>query len=229
MPSATGSKRGTRALVNARRLVPQLGDVLVPLPGCEPPGCSTNPLDGVLDVEVPEPGRPIEAATGQHVLAGAERHRPDGGGASGQGLADWAGVRGIRDVPQPDLAVGAAAGQRVPARAERHRHSASAAGHDQAERTGCAGSVTSHSRTTPSTPPLASVLPPGLNATEYTVPVPPVRGWPSGWGCAGSARSHSRTMPPELPLASICPAALNATELTPPAPAARGEDRGVFS
>src|SRR5229473_2412416 len=121
MPSATGSKRGTRALVNARRLVPQLGDVLVPLPGCEPPGCSTNPLDGVLDVEVPEPGRPIEAAAGQQVLAGAERHRLDGGGAAGQGLAEWAGVRGIRDVPQADLAVGAAAGQRAPAGAERHR------------------------------------------------------------------------------------------------------------
>src|SRR5260370_12272825 len=121
MPSATGSKRGTRALVNARRLVPQLGDVLVPLPGCEPAGGSTNPLDGVLDVEVPEPGRSIEAATGQQVLARAERHRPDGGGAAGQGLAERAGVRGIRDVPQPDLAVDAAAGQRVPAGAERHR------------------------------------------------------------------------------------------------------------
>ena len=57
----------------------------------------------------------------------------------------------------------------------------------------------------PSRLPLASVCPSGLNATESTAPVPPVRRWPSGLGCAGSATSHSRTVPSRLPLASVCP------------------------
>ena len=93
---------------------------------------------------------------------------------------------------------------------------------------GCAGSATSHSRIVPSRLPLASVCPPGLNATDSTTPVPPVRGWPSGRGRAGSATSHSRTVPSALPLASVCPPGLNATEYTA-APAAKGSgQRGVF-
>jgi hypothetical protein len=35
---------------------------------------------------------------------------------------------------------------------------------------GCAGSVTFHSRTLPSSLPLARVRPSGLNATEFTAP-----------------------------------------------------------
>ena len=61
---------------------------------------------------------------------------------------------------------------------------------------------------------MASVCLPGLNATEYTVPVPPVRGWPSGRGCTGSATSHSRTVPSE-PLASRCSPGLNAIATSP--------------
>ena len=51
------------------------------------------------------------------------------------------------------------------------------------------------SRVVPSSLPLASVCPSGLNATESTVTVLPVRGWPSGWGSAGSVTSHSRIVP----------------------------------
>ena len=43
-------------------------------------------------------------------------------------------------------------------------------------RRGCAGSATSHSRTEPSSLPLASVCPSGLNATELTAPAPVARG-----------------------------------------------------
>src|SRR5215469_3671815 len=51
------------------------------------------------------------------------------------------------------------------------------------------------SRVVPSSLPLASVCVSGLNATESTAAVLPVRGWPSGRGRAGSATSHSRTPP----------------------------------
>ena len=70
----------------------------------------------------------------------------------------------------------------------------------------------------PSRLPLASVCPSGLNATESTAPVPPVRRWPSGLGYAGSATSHSEIVPSRLPLASMCPSGLNATEPTAPPP-----------
>ena len=89
--------------------------------------------------------------------------------AAGQGLAERAGVRGIGDVPQPDRAVGAAAGQRVPVGAERHRSDGPVLPvRGWPSGRGCAGSATSHSRTVPSSPPLASVRPSGLNATEST-------------------------------------------------------------
>jgi hypothetical protein len=39
----------------AGRLVPQLADVLIPLLGREASGCGASPVDGVLDVQVPEP------------------------------------------------------------------------------------------------------------------------------------------------------------------------------
>ena len=51
-------------LMNAGWLVRQLGDVLVPLLGREASGCGTDPFDGVLDVQVPEPGRAVVAAAG---------------------------------------------------------------------------------------------------------------------------------------------------------------------
>src|SRR5215469_14357552 len=41
---------GSRGLTSAGWLVLQLGDVLVPLLGCESSGCRADPLDGVLDV-----------------------------------------------------------------------------------------------------------------------------------------------------------------------------------
>ena len=66
----------------------------------------------------------------------------------------------------------------------------------------------------PSSLPVASVRPSGLNATEWTLTLLPVRGRPSGRGRAGSAISHSPTVPSALPLASIRPPGLNATEYT---------------
>ena len=69
--------------------------------------------------------------------------------------------------------------------------------------------ATSHNRTVPSSPPLARVLPSGLNATDKTWPVWPVRGSPAGWPVA---TSHSRTVPSSLPLARVLPSGLNATD-----------------
>ena len=60
--------------------------------------------------------------------------------------------------------------------------------------------ATSHSRTVPSSLPVASVLPSGLNATDHTEPVWPVSGGAdAGWPVA---TSHSRTVPSSLPVAS---------------------------
>src|SRR6516225_3258677 len=92
------------ALMTARWLVSQLGDVLVPLPRCEASGSGANPVDGVLDVQVPEPGRAVVTGAGQRVPVWAECHRVRPQGAPGQGLAEWPGVGGIGDVPQPDRA-----------------------------------------------------------------------------------------------------------------------------
>ena len=69
--------------------------------------------------------------------------------------------------------------------------------------------ATSHSRTVPSSPPLARVLPSGLNATAMTEPVWPVSGLPI---CRRVATSHSRTVPSSPPLARVLPSGLNATE-----------------
>ena len=87
--------------------------------------------------------------------------------AAGQGLAERAGLRGIGDIPQPDRAAAVAAGQRAPSglnatesTAAVRRSGAGRAGGD------ACGSATSHSRTVPSSSPLASVCPSGLNATE---------------------------------------------------------------
>jgi hypothetical protein len=48
--------------MNAGCLVSQLGDVLVPQLGCEASGSGTYSVDGVLDVQVPEPGRAVDLA-----------------------------------------------------------------------------------------------------------------------------------------------------------------------
>jgi hypothetical protein len=96
---------GTSALVTAGWLVPQVGDVLAPLLGREATGGGTNPLDGVLDVQVPDPDHAV-VVVGQYVSAGAERHPRDGGGAAaGQGLAERAGVPPIvvDDVDTPSM------------------------------------------------------------------------------------------------------------------------------
>ena len=138
--SAGSWSQSVMTLMNTRCLVPQLGDVLVPLPGREATGRGANPPDGVLDVQVPEPGRAVVAAAGQRVPVGAERHRVHGGGTAGQGLAERPGVRGIADIPQPDRAVGVAAGHCVPVGAERDRIDVGcAAGQRLAERPGVRG------------------------------------------------------------------------------------------
>ena len=66
-------------------------------------------------------------------------------------------------------------------------------------------------------PPLARVLPSGLNATEPTEYTPLV--WPvtrSLTGCA-VVTSHNRSVPsPPLPVARVLPSGLNATEPIPP-------------
>jgi hypothetical protein len=63
------------------------------------------------------------------------------------------------------------------------------------------------------------VLPSGLNATESTATLLPVKGSPSGRGLAGWVTSHSWVVQSKLPLASMLPVGLNATELTSaPAP-----------
>ena len=109
--------------------------------------------------DIPQPDRPVVVAAGQRVAVRAERHRAIRavplvrGGPSGWGCAgsvtshSWTAV------------VVAAAGQRVPIVGERHRiDRATAAGQRPAGRL--------HSRAVASLPPLASVWPLGLNATE---------------------------------------------------------------
>ena len=62
------------------------------------PGCAGS-------ADIPQPDGAVDAAAGQRVPIGAERHRIDVGCAAGQGLAERPGVRGIGDIPQPDEAV----------------------------------------------------------------------------------------------------------------------------
>ena len=82
-PRSAGSwNHRMMTLMSAGWLVPQLGDVLVPLPGREATGCGTDPPDGVLDVQVPEPRCAVGAATGQHAATRAECHRVHGAGAA---------------------------------------------------------------------------------------------------------------------------------------------------
>lgn len=103
--AGTGNPGDPSALMTAGRLVPQLADVLIPLLRCEASGCGANPVDGVLDVQVPEPGGAVVATAGQGMPVGAERHRVHGDGAAGQGLAERLGICGVGDIPQPDRSV----------------------------------------------------------------------------------------------------------------------------
>ena len=126
-PPSSGSSPQARnhlaghTLANAGWSITQLRDVLTPLSGRETTGCGTNPLNGVLDAQVPESGRTVDAATNYRVSIGAEHHRTDGNGAASEGLAERAGLCRVDNVPQPDCAAVVAAGQRVPIRTERHR------------------------------------------------------------------------------------------------------------
>jgi hypothetical protein len=61
----------------------------------------------------------------------------------------------------------------------------------------------------PPSPPLARVLPSGLNATEKTAPMWPVNALPiRRW----VATSHNCAVSERLPLATVVPSGLNATE-----------------
>jgi len=71
----------------------------------------------------------------------------------------------------------------------------------------------SHNRTVWSALPAARVLPSGLNVTEVTRPVWPLRGAPT-WRLV--ARSHTRTVWSGLALARILLSGLNATEVIGP-------------
>ena len=72
--------------------------------------------------------------------------------------------------------------------------------------------MTFHSQIVPSMLPAARVCPSGLNATESTPLVGPVRGRPIWVGWAGSVTFHSRIVPSRPPAARVCPSGLNATE-----------------
>src|SRR6516225_8205378 len=76
----------------------------------------------------------------------------------------------------------------------------------------CPGAATFQNRTVWSELPLAKVLRSGLNATELTGPVWPVRAAICWW----VATSHNWTLPPAPPLARVVPSGLNATEKTGP-------------
>jgi hypothetical protein len=65
------------------------------LPGREASGCGANPLDGVVDVQVPQPGRPVGVADDQGMPVGAECHQVQRGGAAGQGPAERPQVPGV--------------------------------------------------------------------------------------------------------------------------------------
>lgn len=72
---------------------------------------------------------------------------------------------------------------------------------------------------------LASVrlFAPGMKATDSTMSLWPVSGWPITVGCAGTVTSHSRMVWSALATASVRPSGLKAIELIVPlAPAAAG-------
>ena len=70
-------------------------------------------------------------------------------------------------------------------------------------------------------------MPPGLNATEYTVLAGPVSGAAHGTGRAGSVAFHSRTVLSAPPIARIPPFGLKATEKTVSVSALSGRPSGT--
>jgi hypothetical protein len=70
---------------------------------------------------VGEAGRDGEAADGQRVPIGTERHRIGGTAVGGEELAERTWVRGIGDGPQPGRVIRTAAGQHVSIGAEHYR------------------------------------------------------------------------------------------------------------
>jgi hypothetical protein len=98
--------------VVAGRVIWQLREVLLPLRGGQGvTGGGANPLDGVIDVEVPQLGCAVVAARGQGVPVRAERHRVNSVRGAGQRLAELGGVGRVGEVPQPDFVIVAAGGQ----------------------------------------------------------------------------------------------------------------------
>ena len=135
--------------------------------------------------------RAVVVAAGQRLPIRAERHRLDGAGAAGRGLAEQAGVRWIGDIPQPRPCRRALPLASVlPIGAERHRvrrrcrwsglgrWAGRAGGGARDRRHPTAGSM-------PSSSPLASVCPSELNATESTAAAPLFEGLAERAGVRG--------------------------------------------
>ena len=81
-------------------------------------GRRADPVDGLIDVEIPELCGAVAAAGGQDVFAWLERDRVDCA-CVGDGLAHWSGVGRIGNVPQPNRVVATACGQGPSVLAER--------------------------------------------------------------------------------------------------------------
>src|SRR6185437_10540597 len=108
--------------VGAGRPVRQLREIQLPLRAGESVACrGADPLDGVVNVEVPYIGSVVVAAGGQGRAVRAERHRFDTVGGAGERLAEAGGAGRVGQVPQPDFVIVAAGGQDLAVRAERHR------------------------------------------------------------------------------------------------------------
>ena len=96
--------------VGAGRVIRQLGNILVPLRGGHGVACGgADPLDSVIDVEIPYLYRAVgciggEASGDDGPPVRAECHRVDSACGAGQGLAEpgWSGWVG--QVPQLDSA-----------------------------------------------------------------------------------------------------------------------------
>jgi hypothetical protein len=61
-------------LMSTGRLVRQLGNVFIPLLGRQTSGSDANPVDRVLNVQVPQAGSAVVTAAGQCAPVWAERH-----------------------------------------------------------------------------------------------------------------------------------------------------------
>ena len=168
--------------------------------------------------DVPQPHLAIEAAAGQGPPVRAERHRVDGAGRAGEGLADLYGVRGVVTFHSHTLSSPLPAARVRPSglNATDLRRTCRPSGPVSSWPicTGCAGLATFHSHTLSSALPAARVRPSGLNATELT-------------SLARAAQHRGRKVPQPhgavmSPAARVCPSGLNATDATPPLAPVRG-------